>query len=155
MSVIAYCDGVMAADGCSFSSTMRYRAMHPKVSRCAVGLIGSAGPSSDALLFHQWMASGAPDDAKPPISDDKDDRLHGLWARNDGSLWFTDRRLIFHEIEPLAAIGETVVCAFAEGVMRAGLGAITAVELAIKHCIYAGGAVQSERLARISVRSIA
>lgn len=60
MTVIAYKDGVIAADSCSFSGGRRYKTMHRKVSRCDLGLIGCAGRSSDCVLLHQWLPGVVP-----------------------------------------------------------------------------------------------
>lgn len=146
MTVVAFKDGVMAADTCSYASHLRYRAMEPKILRCDLGLIGVAGRSSDAAFVRAWFAAGMGREDRPPDLDDKDDPVGILWAKPDGTLWWGDHRLLFHEISTPATCGESSACIFAEGAMAAGLSADAAVRLAIKHCLYAAGDVQVENL---------
>lgn len=143
MTVIAYKDGVMAADSCSFSGGVRYKTMHRKVSRGDYGLVGCGGRSSDCVLAHQWFTDGMPE-TRPAFSNDKDEPMAILWVKAYGTLWCGDERLVFAEIEAPAAIGENAAANFCEGAMHAGLSAKDAVRLTIAHCIYVGGEVQAE-----------
>lgn len=146
MTIIAYKDGVLASDSCSFSGGIRYAALRPKVIFCAVGLVGAAGRKSDAEAYKAWMAAGMLPDAKPELLRDKDDGLQGLWVKHDRTLWWTDERLTFVQIEAPGSIGEPEACAFVDGAMWSGASADEAVRLAIEHCVYTGGAVQVVRL---------
>jgi hypothetical protein len=133
---------------------MRFAVMQPKVLCCSLGLIGAAGRSSDVTAYQKWMSDGMPPDERPDFSNDKDESLHGLWAKLDGTLWWTDERLVFHQIEAPGTLGEPRACAFVDGAMRAGMEADAAVRLALTHCVYVGGNVTVVRLqGRISASS--
>ena len=146
MTVIAYKNGVMAADSMACRDGRRLPVMRPKITRGKLGLLGGSGRSDDLLHAANWFINGMYPDRHPNFSDDKEDNLDLLWAKNDGSLWWADKRLLFVPRTDIYAIGETTAAHFVEGAMFAGMEAAEAVGLAIEHCIWIGGIVQSERL---------
>lgn len=145
MTIIAYKDGIMAADSCSFSGGRRYPVTRPKIVKGSLGLFGCAGRDSDGYLAKDWFLAGMSKE-HPKFSEDKDDELHVMWAKADGTVWWADYRLAFVPMPAPAAIGESAVLNFVEGLMCGGFGVAEAVSLAIQHCIWIGGAVQIERL---------
>lgn len=149
MTIVAYKDGVMAADSCSFSGGVRYKTMHPKVSRGVFGVVGCGGRSSDTVAAHEWFSAGMPPE-HPPFSCDKDEPMAIMWAKPDGTLWWGDERLVFNQIEAPACIGEGAAANFCEGAMHAGASAERAVMLTIQHCIWTGGHVTVESLTGLS-----
>jgi hypothetical protein len=145
MTLVAFKNGVMAADSCSYTQGMRYPIKHPKITRCSLGLVGCAGLLSDIIAIHAWVAGGMRKQ-KVALSGDEDECLAILWAKPDRTVWWGNHRLVFVEYCAPTACGETTACHFAEGAMWAGLSAERAVRLATKHCLYASGKVQVERL---------
>lgn len=152
MTVVAYKDGVMVADGASFAAGLRFTAMHQKVITCALGLAGAGGLSSDCQEYRRWMCAGMPQDALPDFSHDTDEPFQALWAKLDGTLWWADERLRFVQIESPGTLGETNAAAFVEGAMRAGASAEEALRLALKHCTYVGGEITVVRLPTASLK---
>lgn len=150
MTIIAYKDGVMAADSCSFAEGKRYPVCRPKIVRGPLGLFGAAGRELDGALAKDWFLGGM-EDEKPKFSEDKEDELLVMWAKLDGSVWWADYRLAFIPLPAPSAIGESSALGFTEGAMCAGLSAVEAVRLAIKHCVWVGGEVQSETLQEASI----
>lgn len=149
MTVIAYKAGYMAADTCSFSGGIRYRAMHPKISKGTLGLFGAAGRGSDCVLAHEWFLRGMQEVARPQFSEDKDEPLAVIWVRPNGTVWWGDHRLSWSQVPEPSVIGTGDAATFTEGAMHAGLSAADAVALAIKHCVWVGGGVQVEHLRRM------
>ena len=147
MTIIAYKDGMMAADSCSFSGGRKYPVPEPKIVRSALGLFGAAGRDSDCWLGRSWFRSGAAQGQEQPnFSKDEHDPVEFLWVKPDWSVWWADDRLQFTPYAFPACIGESSVVSFTEGAMMAGLSAPDAVALAIRHCVWVGGEVQVERL---------
>lgn len=144
MTVIAYKAGVMAADSHSFQSGRRYPTQHPKVTKFEHGLFGTCGRSSDCVLAHEWAVSGM--DYVPRFTEDKDEPMHLMWVKPDGTVWWADHRLKWSQVSAPATIGENSAADFTEGAMQAGLSADAAVALAIQHCVWVGGDVTVVRL---------
>lgn len=146
MTVIAYKDGVMAADSCSFRNGRRY-ASFPKIVRASDGsLAGVSGEMGNANAFKDWFLAGE-NGQSPKMEGGNDSDFGAVIVRPDGAVWTTygDGRLI-QSADPLEAMGENVAAGFCEAAMLAGLSAEDAVRLTVEHCIYAAGDVQVERL---------
>lgn len=146
MTVIAYKEGVLVADGASFAGGMRYLAMHKKVIACQLGLVGAAGRACDCEAYRAWATSGMPHSEMPVFSMDKDEGLQALWVKQDGTLWWADERLAFVQIEAPGTIGEQNASSFVDGAMWAGASAEEAMRLALRHCVYVGGELTAVRL---------
>lgn len=142
MTVIAYKDGVMAADSEASAGGRRYRVIVPKIAR-GNGIAGGTGLASDVAAFCKWFASGEPSE-KPEYSGTGEDEMQALVARPDRTLWrFGAKELPFEVTQPYA-IGHP--WQFCEGAMCAGLSAEAAVALTIEHFTTVGGKVQVETL---------
>lgn len=135
MTIIAYKDGIMAADTASFSNAWRLRSIRPKITRLDDGsLVGCAGSSAVICAYMEWLTGKTT--TKPDIKIEEDD-LDALLARPDGTLWRIGSLLRPYRVEALYAVGSEVASMMALGAMYAG---------AIEHTIYVGGEVQVERL---------
>ena len=145
MTVIAYKDGVMAADSALFSVGLCTPAPFPKIARAPDGSAwGASGTKHDCWLLREWVLAGCDMDARPFFTAGGEDEISILVARPDGSLWGASSRInLAPEIGPIAYGAAGVFC---EGAMRAGLSAEAAVNLAIEFCVHAGGLVQVERV---------
>ena len=144
MTIIAVKDGIMAADSFMFSGGVGFPSASPKITRGSLGLIGMAGGTNDCWAVSQWWRRGCTD-ASPTLLKG-DDGIVGLILKLDGSVWYFDDRLRPHPSIGPAAVGNNDAATFCEGALFAGLSAEEAVRLTIKHCAYAGGDVQVERL---------
>lgn len=149
MTIIAYKDGILAADSVSVRGGMRAPIMQPKLIRAPDGTItGSAGSGPALHEFRQWVIAGM-NFTNLPAGWDKNsaDDLDALILKPDGSLWRMDQK---YRLYPLprnsTCIGDNDAAVFAEGAMAAGMSAPDAVRLAIEHCVYIGGPVQVERI---------
>lgn len=150
MTIIAYKDGVMAADSGCWSSGREQIVPFPKITRAPDGsLLGLAGKLHDSWLLRQWVLAGMPQDAKPEFKgrrEPTDDEPYILMAKPDGSLWFATGDLVFAPDPQPSATGAGPACNFCEGAMEAGMTAGDAVALAIRHFEGAGGTVQIEKI---------
>jgi len=144
MSIVAYKAGEMAADSCSFSGGRRYPS-EPKIVKSDLGLFGTVGRNSDGYLARGWFRSGMPTE-RPEFSDEKDDELHIMWVKPDGTVWWADKCLSFTPMPWPTSIGNSTAIYFVEAAMLAGMTAGDAVALGIQHCVWIGGAVQVERI---------
>lgn len=146
MTIVAFKDGIMAADSASFIGEMRVAAAIPKIIRAESGmLIGCAGSCDIIDTVVPWIAAGMVRADAPKIKIEDND-LDALVACPDGRLFrITEKLLPFAVAEPYA-IGCGTASVFARAAMLAGLSADAAVALCIEHCRNVGGQVQVERL---------
>lgn len=145
MTIIAYKDGVMAADSRAFRNGRSYPTF-PKIIRRADGaLCGIAGKIWAARLLADWFLVGMPADTRPEIA--KDDDIEALIVLRDGSVWLCYSDLHSQPSpESVEVIGERDAITFCEGALMAGLSAPDAVQLTVQNCVWASGEVQIERL---------
>lgn len=148
MTTIAYRDGVLAADRCSWSGSARRRVRKVFKVRSPDGrsyLVAFAGDGMFALAVLAWMRfeREAPDAAKFVKSDSLD---------NQCALVIDERKRIYQlsyalnygrSMERIYAFGGGQE--FAWGALEAGASAVEAVRIAIKRSDYAGLGVDSVR----------
>lgn len=148
MTVICYRDGVMAADSAGWIGDIKSTFQEQKVRRCGPssggGLAAASGPVSHIELFHEWLARGAPQTDKP-FEGVEEGCFGALHVPPSGTIVHYDHALRPYQTSmPFAVEGSHDE--FMLALMLSGHSATSAVELAIKHCRYAGGQVQSLRL---------
>jgi hypothetical protein len=136
MTVVVYRDGVMAADTADWIGNIAYTFDIEKVVRLPDGsLMGASGDSGDIQAFHKWATNGFPEQQGKA-----EDVFSAMIVRPDGTIWSYDKTW-----RPERVFGDWYGCGahveFINGLMVAGIDAIGAVELAIKHCAFAAGRI--------------
>ena len=142
MTVIAYKDGVMAADTLASDGQSRLRMQ--KLARLPDGgVAGMCGDASAGYAAMQWLASGGSQDGSegrlmlPDIAG-----AEILIARSDGSLWILEGRFpAFPLLDAVASVGCGAPAA--RVAMGLGLSAVEAVNQVAQHDIFCGDPVQS------------
>jgi len=140
MTIIAFKDGVMAADTQLSSENKASRAQ--KLVRLPDGgVAGGCGLWAAAYAGLKFLADGGSEDDDPKnIPDLRDAYL--LIARPDGSLWMVEERFpAYPLLDKQAAIGCGADAALMA--MALGLSAVEAVGKVINQDILCGGHVQS------------
>lgn len=155
MTIIAFKDGIMAADSAGFVGSVRVKVGRPKIRRGADGsLYGFAGATSVINLCADWLMRadyphGKPDLATIPGLEDSD--FEGLIVRPSGHVERIGFVLSPYVVDGKAVvIGNDTAACVAIGAMHMGASAAQAVEAAIAHTIYVGGPVQVERLGSLT-----
>ena len=145
MTVIAFKDGVMAADSITVVGGLYRATAHPKISRAPDGSVaGACGVTSECYAFHTWFSSGSPA-PEPAWIGTGDDRLITLIAKPDGTLWRRDENSTRFPVLGPYTTGENDAAMICLGAMLAGMGAEEAVRMAIKWSAFIDGEVQVER----------
>lgn len=148
MTTIAYANGVLAGDACSWSGPCRRRVrkvFHVPAKGCRGFLVGFAGDGTFAISVLAWMRGQAerpnchdfikPDDLQMQCAIVIDER-HRIWGLNY-ALRYTP------SLERIFAFGAGHE--FAWGALEAGATAAQAVRIAIKRSDYAGMGVHTVR----------
>lgn len=147
MTIIAVKDGVMATDSHVFVDGRRSLAGYRKVARSVDGdLAAAAGDTTDCYAFTNWFG-GRQLSPEPRYVVTGGEAVCMLILRADGSLWRQHGNTDEFPVRGPYAMGEPTAESFCIAAMLAGLSAPEAVALTIKHCVFAGGDVQVERLA--------
>ena len=146
MTIIVYRDGIMAADGGTWQGDVVVHSTAQKLIRLIDGrVIGCAGSRPDIEAYILWMQSGSSPAHKPPC-DHLAERDFGAIVAYPGGLF--DK--VDYKFRSYAGIGPWAVegchTEFAHGALVMGASADYAVRLAVKHCAYATGDVQIERV---------
>lgn len=144
MTIIAYRDGILAADSVGWTAESNVRAsVVPKIKRLRDGgLYGAAGDSLEINEFSEWMQRNRRGE-KPVFDSGKD--FISLWLKPDESLHMCGHKLNFMPlVDQFFAVGAAAIFCF--GALHAGASAEKSVQLAIDHHYGVGGAVQVERL---------
>ena len=149
MTIIAYKDGVLAADSGTWSDGRCQRCAFPKITRGPDGSLWAlTGKEADAWFLREWVLAGA-DEAKPPTFLEKgDDAPCVILVRPDDRLWSIKFEWRATLTVQRGCWGEPSAAHFCEGAMEAGLSAPEAVELTTRHHTYAMAPVQVERVRR-------
>ena len=147
LTVIAYRDGIMAADSGSFSGCCVF----PYARKLARGpdgtLYGIAGRLSEASFFLAWVDGGCVGEApKARIVDDVagTSSFRVVRVRRGSGPEYVDA----YGVQPFLDapyLAEGAGEDFALGAFHAGASAIQAVEAAIAHCQHVAGPVRSIR----------
>jgi hypothetical protein len=153
MTIIAYKDGILAADGGMWNEGHEVATPFPKITRGSDGSLWAiAGKVHNAWFLRDWVERGMDHDQPPPFDhNDRDDYPNVIWVKPDGSMWAAhgEWRFAFLGRRGSDAAegcwGEGNASAFCEGAMAAGLSAAEAVALTIRQHVWASGAVQVER----------
>lgn len=141
MTVIAYRNGIMAADTGTWSGNIATANLPEKIYRTKAGdLLACAGRVPDILAVRRWIDGG-----ERPAATEKD-AFGGLLVRRESGL--VERiswdMMIYPDNAPFQAEG---ACdEFLLGAMAAGATAEEAIRLALRHVPYAAGEVQVVRL---------
>ena len=137
MSVVAWDGRTLAADSLAAAEDMRVRVR--KIMRAPDGaVLAWVGCHEVGLLLYQWYTNGAKP-AEWPEAQKTDS-----WAR---LLVATEEGLVEYEKHPVPQPVQTSYAAFgsggayAMGAMAMGATAVTAVEVAIEHCVSVGGPI--------------
>jgi hypothetical protein len=143
MTIIAYKDGIMAADSACWSDGYTQEVPYPKLTRSPGGsVVGMAGHLGDAWLLREWVLAGMPEDRKPDFGGTEEEQPDVMMAKGDGTLWFARGALRFSPVPQPKCIGGRAAANFVEGAIAAGASAEEAVRLAIQYHQWAGGSVQ-------------
>lgn len=145
MTVIAYRDGIVAADTSSWTGDIKF-SCGAKIHRLKDGsLVGAAGWLPVINRAIEWLDAGADPKQKPAPASDKTD-IDMIWVRPGSGIWYVHENFEVwrSEVQDMAAAGSHHE--FVVGAMLAGASAPAAVQLAIDHCKYAGGRVVWERI---------
>ena len=149
MTIIAFKDGVMAADGWVMTGSMALPVAFPKITPLPDGsIVGAAGYACDCYAAMEWMRRGmvAPEPALLGKPDD-DREVDLLWAKPDGSLWRNSIGCAgWYPVPSVYAIGNPDAAIIATTAMYIGQSAEQAVRTTAQLCCSIGGPVQVETL---------
>jgi hypothetical protein len=143
VTVIAYRDGVMAADKLAVRGAIRSN-LKTKISRRADGaLIGACGSAPLTERYRRWFLEGE-DALRRPAMMDGEQSAGALVVRPDGGV----EEHTHWGVEPMEGPFFAVGCGanFALAAMEMGADAVRAVEVAAKFDIHCGGGVDVLRL---------
>jgi hypothetical protein len=142
MTLLAIKNGIFAADAGIFCDNMM-RGTRRKIVRLPDGsLFGASGAVSVIIKVEEWLAS---DCVVPPPDQVAEETFGGLMLKPDGSVWKVDHLMnIYPDFAEFHVEGSH--CEFLLGVMATGGSAEKAVRLGCKHCMWAAGPVQVERI---------
>lgn len=132
MTVVAYRDGVMAADRSTRSCGVEFHETRKIARRDDGALIGCAGMSTQARAMRAWFLAGEVGD-RPSLGDKEEDSTHALIVRPDGRVEVHDMHG-WTEAESewgYYAIGSGFELAL--GAMAMGADAREAVGVALRH----------------------
>lgn len=148
MTIVAAMDGLMIADGATFSGSRQFVCAVPKIARLPDGsLLGCAGPTALCVTFRDWGLDGFPVDRRPTF-EQKDDSISAIHLRTDGTIWRLngENGLWFRDSLVPGTIGHADPCWFVDGAVAAGASLVDAVTMAIERFCYIGPPIQVERL---------
>lgn len=145
MTIIAYRDGVMAADS-KGSRNGAWAGYSIKIVKRAHdgALCGADGNANLAAAFRRWFLAGENPDSRPKLSGDDNANAGALIVRPDGSMEEHDANGWHATSGPFYAIGSGSPEAL--GAMAAGADARRAVEIAIELDNDCGGKIDVLRL---------
>lgn len=138
MTVIAYRDGVLAADTQATLGHSQRGASVCKVRKRGTVLAAAAGDARGAIKFLDWFAAGLPAEAAPDMGAEDKDAQGYVFPPGGPILTFTRRGWSYYRAE-YDAFG--CGCDYAIGAMAHGASAIEAVRAALKHECLAGGEI--------------
>lgn len=142
MTVIAYKDGIMAADGSEWQGNVLTRSNVRKIHRGPCGeLFACSGEISHVARFREWVLGGRRDDM-PSVNDD----FQALLVEPDGTALEFNAGGSAELSTDHAVAGAHAE--FMHGAFIAGASAADVIRLAIERCSYAAGEIQIERLHR-------
>lgn len=145
MTVIAYRDGIMAADTAMWDGGDGERLAVSNITKIKRlpdgGLIACTGRTPDIAKVHEWLRKDGP----KPAPFDKD-CFGAMLVRPDGSVWNMSSDLDIYPAGEAPCYAEGGHRHFMMGAMMAGASAREAVEMAMKFGDCGAGMVQVEML---------
>lgn len=155
MTVIVYRDGVLAADSGGFVGDILVSLSENKVRRHGDYLAACAGKISKIEAFHNWLRIATPIWGSPltvneicglqsDVTDDPEQFGAIVVEPNGNAIRFDHTGRGYPAQYPWLVEG--CHAEFLQALLIAGYDAEAAVAVAIKHCAWATGAVQSERI---------
>ncbi len=138
MTVIAYRDGVLAADTQATLGHSQRGASVCKVRKRGTVLAAAAGDSRGAIRFLDWFVGGLQPDATPSMGEPDKDAQGYIFPPGGPILTFSRTGWSKYHAE-YDAFG--CGCDYALGAMAHGANAIEAVQAALKHECMAGGPI--------------
>lgn len=138
MTVVAYRDGVLAADTAAWQGDVIVE--HPnKVKTNARYSWACCGAASQIAKFDRWANDYfCMDSLHRPTKDDDD--FGAIIVHRDRRVWRCSNSFVLYEVTAHADFFvEGSSCQFMTGAMLAGASALGAVKAAIKYCAWAGG----------------
>lgn len=144
VSVVAWRDGVIAADRQGTCSDMRLLSV--KMRRLPSGVVVAwTGTQSQGLILADWYEAGADPAAWPKFQEDKDDWTRLIVASKAGVYCYERHPRREEQIDPFLAWGSGRD--FAMGAMAQGASAARAVEVASQYSVGCGMGVDVMELA--------
>lgn len=142
MTIIAFKDGVLAADSAFVQEDMMFGTAEKIWRRQDGTLVGGHGDAGYCEQFREWVMSG--EEGEPPAGPETEDGYScGLIVRPDCSLEIHTPRGVLPFNGPYYAMGSG--SALAIGAMAFGATAQEAVQIAADHCCWCGGPITSLR----------
>jgi hypothetical protein len=144
MTIIAFKDGVMAADTARFSGNGRYIVGHvQKLRRLkSGGVFGACGPAPSIEKAYAALNEWAPGAVLNPLDKASDEDVSGIVALPDGSVWH-----FWWDMKPLKCPDHYAVDGYGDeiaiGALEAGATAEQAVSICIRRSAGCGGSVTS------------
>lgn len=136
MTIIAYKDGILAADDAFVQEDMMWGTAEKIWKRNDGTLIGAHGEAGWCEKFKDWVLGGEEGDA-PEAEKDGPGYSCGLIVRNDGRVEIHAPTGVLPFSGEYYAMGSG--SALALGAMASGKSAAEAVGVAIQHCCWCGG----------------
>lgn len=150
MTVIAYRDGVLAADTAIWQGNLLVGHRH-KIRRLKDGrLYAASGFKPDCDEFFAYLNGKQPEPPKPLDNRDYFDAIVVAPEQR----WKADGKFRLYDVSGDSFVTVGAHCDFLIGAMAAGASAEEAVRLAIRHGDSAGGDVQVERVEVSELRRI-
>ena len=147
--MIAYRDGVMAADSASWRGPVMVAADARKITRLADGtLIGCCGDVGEIGRVTAWLADQGRSRTPPRTSPE----FAALVVRPDGAVEVWSGKPL--ESSPMSADGGVCIGMaeeFVMGLLATGMSAADCVRVAIERVAYVGGSVTLARSGEVSV----
>jgi len=137
MTVIAYKDGILAADTAAWQDDVIVE--HPnKVKTNDCYSWACCGAASQIAKFDEWASHYF--NIESPHRPTKDDDFGAIIVGRDRRVWRCSNSFVLYEVTTHADFfAEGSSCQFLTGAMLAGASALGAVMAAIKYCAWAGG----------------
>lgn len=133
MTTVAWCGGMLAADGQSTFGHKKKTAIR-KLNIIAGDIVACAGKIVNITQFHEWYANGTDFSNKPDLGEEPE--LDALILKPDGRCYRIEDDFVQYEVNPPFAIGSGWT--EAEAAMYLGKNALDAVRFAATRCVYTG-----------------
>jgi hypothetical protein len=145
LTIIAFKDGIMAADSVEFYGERRAITATPKIVRRRFdgALVGCAGDCDVIEAALAWIMGDGP---KPTMVIKPGD-FSAVLALPDGRVFHVPNTLLPYEVSEPFVVGSDSAELFTMGALKAGATAKHAVRLCTENIRTTGGPVQVERLA--------